>query len=82
MDQLEALEAFNDQVPVVWFNPIVSRNPILLKRISEIVYRKDADGNNRFVVGGMDQNERSIIHDDPETFQRLTRESEAAIEAG
>ena len=80
MDQMEALEVFKEQSRVVWYNRTVTRKPIVLKRSCEIIYRTDEDGSQRFVVGAMDFNEHSVIHDVPESFSRFSREGEGDVE--
>ncbi len=70
MKWAEAQQAFRDQVPVIYHNRVVTRDPIVCTRIAEIAVRCNLDGKITRIVGGMDQNENCVYHDTPEYFTR------------
>ena len=69
MTQQEATQAFFSNAPVIFYDRTISQNPIRMKYIHEIVWRKRDDGGYQFMVGAMDYNENSILRGVPELFQ-------------
>lgn len=70
MNWAEAMKAFEAQVPVIYHNPVSTREPIQCTRIAEIAVRIDLNGNKTRVVAGMDRNENCLYKDTPEYFRR------------
>lgn len=66
----EAQKVFREQVPVVYMNSVVTRDPIVCTRIAEITLRCDVNGKITRIVAGMDKNENCLYKDYPEFFTR------------
>lgn len=66
----EAQQAFVDQVPVVYVNKTVCRDPIVCPKIVEITLWRREDGTITRVVGALDKNLNCIYRDTPDKFTR------------